>query len=149
MTKQEWNDGVGRNRIDEQIAAHQAKLAHWNARKNEVFVATGWMFGDNWELPGGVEFSRIFPTVAEGQTFAATLPKSLKARATSISDGHCSNLQGYVWFRATLKTDGVNGGANETGIRRLRAAVKALTFEWNPDTYANSMTEDFFRNLLK
>jgi hypothetical protein len=52
-------------------------------------------------------------------------------------------------MRATLKTDGVNKGLNETGLKRLRAIVKALPFEWNPDTCANSMTEDFFRNLLK
>lgn len=150
MTKTEWDNEKHATKTPDQLAAYRARLAHWNARQAETFVGTGWMTGDNWELAGGVEFHRTFPTVADAEMFAATLPKSLKARATSMS-GHLPNgaRSGFVFFRAVLKQDGVNGGVNETGLKRLRAAVKAISFEWNPDTCANSMTEEFFKALIK
>ena len=150
MTKAEYDAGVGRNRTPEEIAAYRAQLAHWNARREQVFVGSGSMAGPNWEDAGSVEFSRCFPTEADAQAFVATLPKSLKARATTMS-GHLPNgaVSGYVWLRASLAKDGVNGGVNETGLKRLKVAARVLTFEWNPHTCANSMTEEFFRNLLK
>lgn len=148
MTKAEWNAGLGRYRTPEQIALDIASREYWQERKNHVFVASGSMTGPNWEDAGQVNFARYFPTMADAQAFAATLPKFLKARGTGFSDCR-SPIRGCVWFSVTLKSDGVNGGVNETGLKRLRKAAQVLAFEWNPDTCANSMTEEFFRNLIR
>jgi hypothetical protein len=70
-----------------------------------------------------------FATVADATTFVATLPKRLRIKASTISDGR-GNTWGYASGSVSLNADGANKGINETGLARLRAWVKVL----NPTT---------------
>lgn len=72
-----------------------------------------------------VEISMFVDTRETAQMFVATLPKSLRVRATTMSLSG-SQLLGMVSFRVSLNADGVNGGVNETGVKRYRRYLKAL-----------------------
>lgn len=92
-----------------------------------------------------------FYTVADAQAFAAEFPKSWKVKPCSLSttelyvterygstegftivpssieSRYGGNItQGTVQQRAELQADGVNGGRNETGIKRLKAFTAKL-----------------------
>lgn len=89
---------------------------------------------------------------AEADAFvAATFPKSAKVRGTSLStfegkpgaDDYRNFVCGLVIFDADLASNGVNGGINETGLRRYRAMRKALAAagietEWAAGGYVSS-----------
>lgn len=81
----------------------------------------------------------IVPTAEDAQAIAAQFPKSAKVRASSISgyfkgdttEGAYSSdpdaalaTHGYVHIEIVLQSNGVNGGVNETGIKRYRAFRK-------------------------
>jgi hypothetical protein len=82
-------------------------------------------------VPQSFHLFATFETPAQGREFVARLPKSIKAKAPSLSSWDRETgetlLLGFVTIDAWLTSNGVNKGRNETGIRRYHAAVKALT----------------------
>ncbi len=77
----------------------------------------------------GVQASAMFATVEEAKAFVATLPKSLLAKAGSLSGQDDANrdpatgfgrtwVSGYVTIYARLRPDAAVGAANEAGLRR-------------------------------
>lgn len=74
--------------------------------------------------------SRPFPTLETAQAFARSFPKSRGVYATTLSSvpsaGHPSSNYGLVGINVRLVADGVNGGVNETGIKRLRALARRV-----------------------
>lgn len=117
----------------------------------------------------GIEVSITLPKY-EGESaawegsreFAAQFPKSLRVMGTALStqynylDPACQNTGrvtvGYVKFQAKLYEDGVNGGKNETGIKRLKSFVKhcarlGIELQFTMP-YTNSRTEDEYNELL-
>lgn len=85
-------------------------------------------------------------TIEAAQALAAQFPKGAKVSANphgcSQADG---TVTGLVNFRVTLQADGVNGGKNETGVKRYRAFRKGLAALNIPAefvmAYTNSITE--------
>lgn len=88
------------------------------------------IYTDNDGTPGGATLSsdfdrnlppaeQQFPTEQAARDFAASLPKSRKISGCRLSYalGECGSVHGY----ANLASNGVNGGVNETGVKRLRA----------------------------
>jgi hypothetical protein len=57
--------------------------------------------------------------------FAATLPKGIKAKASTLTYGDNRKV-GWVSMRAVLEANGVNGGRNETGVKRVQAFRRAM-----------------------
>lgn len=91
------------------------------------------------------------PTEEEAQVLVRQFSKAAKVRATQFLAGH-GRVYGYVMFDARLMADGVNGGRNETGIRRYRSVRKTLAIldakvEWTMN-YTNSLTEEVVQVLL-
>lgn len=85
---------------------------------------------------------------------AATFPKSVKMRGGAVGgagpdyrnpDGSRRD-RGYLRLQLRLRKDGVNGGVNEAGIKRLRSALKTIekhgySVEYKT-SYANSVTRE-------
>lgn len=96
--------------------------------------------------PIGYGFWMEVPTLAEATEIAALFPKVCKVQAHTMSharDGKVGHV-GVVCADAKLRSDGVNGGINETGIRRYNSLRKAcaklnlgVTFsaDWACNTY--------------
>lgn len=81
--------------------------------------------------PRSWEVSIYFATEAERDEFLAKFPKSVKARATSLStylrDGtYTPFVIPGVHAYGKVAADGVNGGVNETGNKRYLAAKKVV-----------------------
>lgn len=99
------------------------------------------------------------PTLEAAQALAAEFPKTTKVRATTLTspiDGDYtkgSRVTGIVTFQATTASNGVNGGTNETGIRRLRSFRKALAglgiSESIETPYSNSLSADEFEEMAR
>lgn len=92
-----------------------------------------------------------FTTRAEADAIAAQLPKSLRVRAMGYSNS--PTYHGYIQFRADLETNNVNGGVNETGLKRYRSLRKHLARLGHATTwvatYANSYdTEEAFEAAI-
>lgn len=82
-------------------------------------------------------------TLQAARDLADRFPKYVKAYACPVS-AHRETDYAMVRIRAKLAVDGVNGGANETGMKRLRAAEKVLAaagiepaFGDRPDNWIN------------
>jgi hypothetical protein len=76
--------------------------------------------------PTHFEFMADLPTVEDAKVFAAQFPKSVKMYAGKILD---TNNVTWGWVRTdgNLTSNGVNGGINETALKRYQAVVKAAT----------------------
>lgn len=90
--------------------------------------------------------SQDFGTEAEAVEWAAQFPKSAKLRVRSVTD-HSAIGGAQTWHDASvvigLGANGVNGGVNETGLRRLRtiertAARLGERIEWNGSFASNA-----------
>jgi hypothetical protein len=75
-----------------------------------------------------VEITAKCSTVEAAREIAALFPKSMKVRATTLTSYATGEavVTGIICFRAGLRSDGVNGGRNETGIKRYRSLVAKL-----------------------
>lgn len=76
-----------------------------------------------------------FETPDDAREFASRFPKSLKLRGTSLSttdDAGNRVERGYIGSSVTLQSNGVNKGANETGIKRYHAWRKHLEAQGVP-----------------
>ena len=72
--------------------------------------------------PQQFEFNAELPTKADAAEFAAQFPKSAKVFAGLLYTEN--GTRGWASAQASLVSDGVNGGVNETGLRRYRTIVK-------------------------
>jgi hypothetical protein len=94
--------------------------------------------------------SITFTTNEERDAFVALFPKSVKVVATTLSGLVID--QPYATIQVALHADAVNGGVNETGIKRLRKFIAVATangFELNFKQYfKNSLTESEYSELV-
>lgn len=96
-----------------------------------------------WSIGG---FARVADK-AEAERAAALFPKYLKVRGGTIS-GDPQNGTGYVSFDVRFVADGVNKGANETGLKRLRAFLKVASWNYDSAAFSNSATQDQFDRFV-
>ena len=98
-----------------------------------------------------------FDGIELAKEIAAMFPKSVKMYATKLATytpGDYSDrfTVGLVNMEATLVANGVNGGKNEAGIKRVRSFMKnaeKLGFKTEYKMpYTNSLTEAEFRALI-
>lgn len=76
--------------------------------------------------PSWVEVTAHVQTKELAAEIAAQFPKSVNVRGQGMNWGLAGITTGWVSFRATLAANGVNGGRNETGIRRYHNLIKHL-----------------------
>lgn len=74
------------------------------------------------EPPIGFDFSITVETLEQAVEIAGWFPKSCRIEATRLVSA--SSVRGYVRGGASLRSNGVNGGVNETGLRRYRSIVR-------------------------
>jgi hypothetical protein len=94
-----------------------------------------------------------FTTNEERDAFVALFPKSVKVVATTTSAASDPIArQPFATMQVSLHADAVNGGVNETGIKRLRKFIAVATangFELNFKQYfKNTMTESEYNELI-
>lgn len=75
--------------------------------------------------PVHYEFTAEFPTFEDAAAFAALFPKSHKMQATTLGKSDGTRV-GYIRHYAWLAADDVNGGTNETAIKRYRALSRKI-----------------------
>lgn len=71
-----------------------------------------------------IQVSAVVETEADAQAVAAQFPKSLKLRGTSIHGSDWDGPRGYLSVRVQLSANGVNKGANESGLKRYRSFAR-------------------------
>ncbi len=65
-----------------------------------------------------------FVTEQDARAFAALFPKSYGVRSGNL--GGTPGFTGWVSIRATLGSNGVNGGSNEVGLARMKKFLSKL-----------------------
>lgn len=77
--------------------------------------------------PQSYEFTAVLPSRNDAVAFAAQFPKSAKMFGGTLScyDNGRSYVQGYASSHGNLVSNGVNGGVNESALRRYKAIVAA------------------------
>jgi hypothetical protein len=124
-------------------------------RKSGTFRVTA----SEWAIEATLEVD----TPEEAREIAARFPKSTKVRGQTLhtyihdedgqpvpganGDTYQTVYHGWVSFHAKIKADDVNGGRNETGIRRYRSFSKAaeklgFIVEYDPKAFGNSLTTE-------
>jgi len=99
----------------------------------------------------GFDAGITFSTQEQLDTFIALFPKSTKVVATRLTtlDGATSP---HATFGIRLVADNVNGGTNETGLKRLHKFVAVATSNGyeihNNPCYGNSLTQEAFDKLI-
>lgn len=83
----------------------------------------------------------------EARAIAATFPKSWRVKAGK--GWGLSGHYGYVIMTVDLGADGVNGGANEAGLKRLRAMAKRVPFEFHAENCLNAASPEQLAALLE
>lgn len=82
-------------------------------------------------------------TEQQARELAAQFPKTVQAEGGAL--GGDPDHRGYLSVRAALAKNGVNGGVNETGLRRINRAIQVAktlgTVEYHLD-YSNSLPAD-------
>jgi hypothetical protein len=94
-----------------------------------TFGQVNWdAFADNNGAVNYVKATATFRTQLEAEAFAFRFAKSLRVRKTTLSADYegAWKQYGYVTFEACLGASNVNGGVNETGMKRIRGFFKAL-----------------------
>lgn len=100
-------------------------------------------------FPQNVRISCQVETVEIAEAYAAEFPKGAKIRASRLTAPDRVNGgwrdYGLITGSIGFKADGVNGGINETGLKRYRTWIKALdkldhtiVFPHVPDNYVNA-----------
>lgn len=93
--------------------------------------------------PGWFAAEARFDTEAEAEAFAAQFPKSHKFRAGEVTNWRDRSSTGVARSSTKLAADDINGGANETGIKRYRSILRkaeqlGVAVEYNdPGTVSN------------
>lgn len=79
------------------------------------------------DQPQHIYLSATVATEEEARAIAARFPKSAGIKATTLTshNGGATLVQGYLRMGVRLVSDGVNGGVNETGLRRYRSFRRA------------------------
>lgn len=103
-----------------------------------------------WNFSAGITFD----TAEQRDAFVALFPKSVKVIGTTASAASDPIArQPYATMQVALHADAVNGGVNETGIKRLRKFIAVATangFELNFRQYfKNALTESEYNELVE
>lgn len=88
------------------------------------------------------DFNTETDTPESAAALVALFPKSAKLTAGRIMQNG-GRIGGFIRGSGKLATDGVNGGVNETAIRRYRAVVRAaaklgIEIRWTARNYSNA-----------
>lgn len=94
-----------------------------------------------------VELGITIDSPDEARAIAATFPKSWRVKAGK--GWGLSGHYGYVIMTVELGADGVNGGANEAGLKRLRAMAKRVPFEFHAENCLNAASPEQLAALLE
>lgn len=78
--------------------------------------------GHNMAHAVGANITMVTDNIDAAIAVASMFPKSCKVRATKLFGA--DSVRGYVEFQVHLYENGVNGGVNETGIRRYKTLMK-------------------------
>ncbi len=110
--------------------------------------------GGSEDVPQHVEINLYTETMEQAEEIVSRFPKSAKLRTGVLHNGYYGKPNSaYVTSRIQLLSDGVNGGRNETGIKRLASFFKkaeklGLPVEWI-SPYKNSYeTREAFERAL-
>lgn len=90
--------------------------------------------------PSGIRVMCVFATLADAEAVASTMPKMVKARTRRLFGSDAGT--GFLDVMVDLCKNGVNGGVNESGIKRYRQLCKwcdanGHTVEYRP-SFKNS-----------
>jgi hypothetical protein len=105
----------------------------------------------------GIDAMTVFATVEERDAFIALFPKSVKVVASTLSGYDMETSSSWsapiAAWGVRIDADGVNGGVNETGIKRINkfmavAKASGMNMTWSMN-YQNSITEDQFFAIIK
>lgn len=109
------------------------------------------------EITVGIRFPRGTDR-AVAEALAAEFPKSAKVKVVTLSThtpGDFSDAFDVptLRFRADLRSNGVNGGVNETGLRRYRSLRRTieklgLAVEWTATSNNSYATEADFESAV-
>lgn len=85
------------------------------------------------DKPTHATFGASFATVEEAEALVALFPKGAGLR---------TNQYGGVYLHVTLKANGINGGINEAGVKRIRrilssAAKNGVTIDYHGEGRGN------------
>jgi hypothetical protein len=94
-----------------------------------------------------------FNTNEERDAFVSLFPKSVKVIGTTTSSASDPIArQPYATMQVALHADAVNGGVNETGIKRLRKFIEVASangFELNfTQFFKNTLTVSEYNELI-
>jgi hypothetical protein len=78
----------------------------------------------NYDQASHVQIQVNLVDKAAAQDFVAQFPKSIGWKASTCTDGRTT--WGTAGVTVQLSKDGVNGGVNETGIKRYKRAIVLL-----------------------
>ena len=103
-------------------------------------------------LPQDYSFSAELPTVEAAREFVTLFPKSVKMFAATLYKAD-HTVGGWATTRGNLVSDGVNGGLNETGLKRYQAVLKAaaklgLQIEYAIDAKNSYATREAFEQAI-
>jgi len=96
--------------------------------------------------------ARGFGSRASAERAASQFPKFVKVRPTNIT---VVERDGRIWedygldFTARFEGDDVNKGKNETGLKRLRALLKIVAWEYDATAFGNSATPEQFARFIE
>lgn len=105
------------------------------------------------EHPQGVSYNIKAESHDEAKHIASQFAKSHGVRAV-VSHERDGSVTGHANGNVTLKSDRVNGGVNETGLKRFEAVMKradalGIKKEWSAPWGNSYKTEADFRSALK
>lgn len=100
--------------------------------------------------------SKRFETREEAEAYAARFPKYTKVRVTtstsytgSTEDGTWQSHEHFIAYAdGKLAADGVNGGVNETGVKRAKAIMKDDSVHFFTDDSTNALDFGQFLTAL-
>ncbi|HIJ51514.1 MAG TPA: hypothetical protein HPP54_10795 [Nitrospinae bacterium] len=129
-----------------------------NSNSNKTFTVTGFTkcrYSDTGkpERTPGV-FSRIEAELTtqnpeEAKEIAKSFPKSYQVRGSGVRPLDGSPAWGSVRIRAELSGDGVNGGKNESGIKRFKRFLTKVPHVFAEPTALNFATIKELNDLLE
>ena len=110
-----------------------------------MFAVFGYVNGASYTIKVKKRFATESEARAEFNSLK--LPKSCKAFVQKVSG---VDEYAYVGLTVHHKTqDRTQGTRNETGINRLKALLRRVSWEWMEAYAKNAMSREYLENLLK
>jgi len=100
----------------------------------------------------GFDADITFETADQLEAFIALFPKSVKVYATTTTTLSDSTIKPQASFGVRLTADAINGGVNETGIKRIRKYISVATANGyeleHVRCWGNSLSDADFDDLI-